>query len=58
MNQMENIKLYVELLLPQGGWGDLHLAFEQLKEKLQREGLFGPQRIKISLPYLPTRNRE
>mgnify|MGYP000902761702 FL=1 len=46
-------QLYVELLLPQGV-GDLHLAFEQLKEKLQREGLFDPAN-KISLPYLPTR---
>lgn len=34
------------------GWGALQLAFERLKEKLQREGLFDPSRKK-PLPVLP-----
>ena len=34
------------------GWGALQLAFERLKEKLQREGLFAPGR-KRPLPVLP-----
>lgn len=34
------------------GWGALQLAFEQLKEKLQAEGLFDPER-KRPLPLLP-----
>ena len=46
-------QLYVDLLLPQG-IGDLHLAFEQLKEKLEREGLFDATR-KRALPALPER---
>lgn len=44
-------QLYVDLLLPKG-IGDLHLAFEQLKDKLEREGLFDPAR-KRPLPVLP-----
>lgn len=46
-------QLYVDLLLPQG-IGDLHQAFEQLKAKLESEGLFDPIR-KRSLPALPQR---
>lgn len=44
-------QLYVDELHP-AGVGALHLAFEQLKEKLAAEGLFDPQR-KRSLPKLP-----
>ncbi len=36
------------------GWGALQLAFEQLKERLFREGLFDPGRKK-PLPLLPRR---
>ena len=44
-------QLVVELLEPKGK-GALQLAFEQLKEKLQKEGLFDPARKK-KLPLLP-----
>ena len=44
-------QLVVELLEPKGK-GALQLAFEQLKEKLQKEGLFDPARKK-ELPLLP-----
>jgi exodeoxyribonuclease VII large subunit len=56
----------LELYLPHGkyqliaermeplGAGALALAFEQLKEKLEREGLFEPAR-KRALPFLPRR---
>ncbi|NMB44987.1 MAG: exodeoxyribonuclease VII large subunit [Firmicutes bacterium] len=46
-------QLYVEYLEPRG-MGDLHLAFQQLKDKLQEEGLFDPAR-KRSIPFLPRR---
>lgn len=46
-------QLYVDLLFPQG-IGDLHQAFEQLKEKLEKEGLFDAAR-KRRLPLLPHR---
>lgn len=46
-------QLYVDLLLPQG-IGELHLAFEQLKEKLAKEGLFNSEN-KLALPFLPER---
>ncbi len=46
-------QLYVDMLFPQG-IGDLHLAFEDLKAKLEAEGLFDPGR-KRSLPLLPRR---
>ena len=36
------------------GWGALQLAFEQLKERLFKEGLFDPERKK-PLPLLPRR---
>jgi exodeoxyribonuclease VII large subunit len=36
----------------QHGKGDLHVAFEQLKEKLKAEGLFDPKR-KRPIPVLP-----
>ncbi len=44
-------QLYVEEMEPDGV-GALFKAFEQLKEKLQREGLFDPARKK-SIPRLP-----
>src|SRR3990172_7271242 len=46
-------QLYVELLEPQG-MGALQLAFEQLKKKLEAEGLFDAARRK-PLPKLPRR---
>ncbi len=46
-------QLYVEYLEPRGV-GDLHLAFQQLKDKLDKEGLFDPAR-KRPLPFLPRR---
>ncbi len=45
-------QLYAEDMQPDG-LGSLHLAFEQLKEKLQKEGLFDPSNKK-KLPYMPS----
>lgn len=44
-------QLYVDQLLPQG-LGDLHLAFERLKEDLRQEGLFSAE-YKKPLPRFP-----
>jgi len=44
-------QLMVEAVEPKGK-GSLQLAFEQLKEKLRKEGLFDPE-IKKKLPLLP-----
>ncbi|NLO89657.1 MAG: exodeoxyribonuclease VII large subunit [Clostridia bacterium] len=44
-------QLYVEVLEP-SGVGSLHIAFEQLKEKLKAEGLFDEKRKK-PLPKVP-----
>ena len=44
-------QLYCTRLTPEGV-GDLYLAFEQLKEKLDREGLFDPQHKK-PIPAFP-----
>lgn len=44
-------QLYVEQMMPAGA-GALHMAYEQLKEKLMQEGLFA-QEQKRSLPFLP-----
>ena len=44
-------QLYCTRLIPEGA-GDLHIAFEQLKEKLMGEGLFDP-RYKKPLPRFP-----
>lgn len=44
-------QLLVEMIEPKGK-GALQLAFEQLKEKLMKEGLFDPS-IKKKLPLLP-----
>lgn len=46
-------QLYVEEVQPIGA-GDLHRAFQILKEQLEKEGLFSPER-KIKLPLLPRR---
>lgn len=44
-------QLYAEEMQPDG-LGSLHIAFEQLKKKLQREGLFD-ESAKKRLPYMP-----
>lgn len=46
-------QLYCEFMMPDGA-GDLHIAFEQLKQKLQAEGLFDPAHKK-PLPAYPQR---
>ncbi|MFH1857751.1 MAG: exodeoxyribonuclease VII large subunit [Candidatus Omnitrophota bacterium] len=46
-------QLLIELVEPQG-LGALQLAFEQLKKKLEKEGLFDP-RHKKPIPFLPER---
>jgi len=46
-------QLIVELAEPEG-LGALQLAFEQLKKKLEKEGLFDPKHKK-PIPYLPDR---
>ncbi len=51
--QRGDYQLYVEHLEPVG-LGALQLAFEQLKKKLEAEGLFDPERKK-PLPVLPRR---
>ncbi len=44
-------QLYAEFMMPEGA-GDLHVAFEQLKAKLDAEGLFDPAHKK-PLPRFP-----
>jgi len=46
-----NYQIYVDELL-EDGLGNLYLAFEQLKEKLSKEGLFDESHKK-SIPYIP-----
>lgn len=46
-------QLIAELVQPKGA-GALELAYKQLKERLEREGLFSPEH-KIPLPFLPRR---
>jgi exodeoxyribonuclease VII large subunit len=46
-----DVQLYVEEMMPYGT-GSLYLAFLQLKEKLEKEGLFSPSR-KRGLPSFP-----
>lgn len=46
-------QLIVEEVEPKGV-GALQLQFQQLKEKLQKEGLFD-ERYKVPIPFLPTR---
>lgn len=48
-----NYQLYAEIIEPKG-MGALQLAFEQLKEKLQKEGLFDETYKKV-LPVFPRR---
>ncbi len=43
-------QLYVTAMMP-AGVGDLHVAFEQLKDKLQKDGLFDPNHKKPLPPY-------
>src|SRR5262249_4173440 len=51
--QRGEYQIYVESMEPQGR-GALQLAFEQLKKRLEAEGLFDPARKK-PLPLLPSR---
>jgi len=46
-------QMIIEVVEPKG-IGALQLKFEQLKEKLKKEGLFDPSQ-KRDIPYLPTR---
>lgn len=46
-------QLYCRDILPEG-MGDLHIAFEQLKAKLEKEGLFDPSHKK-PIPRFPKR---
>jgi len=46
-------QLYVQQLEPKG-IGSLQLALEQLKKKMEKEGLFAPEH-KRPMPYLPSR---
>ncbi|MFH0935849.1 MAG: exodeoxyribonuclease VII large subunit [Candidatus Omnitrophota bacterium] len=46
-------QLYIQKIEPQG-IGSLQLALEQLKDKLEKEGLFAPEH-KREIPYLPKR---
>ena len=48
-----DLQIYVDLIQPEGV-GELHLAFEQLKGKLEKEGLFDESR-KRQLPAYPRR---
>ncbi|MCM3002421.1 exodeoxyribonuclease VII large subunit [Priestia koreensis] len=47
-----NYQVYVKEMQPDG-IGSLYLAYEQLKERLEKEGLFSPQ-YKKSIPAYPT----
>ena len=49
-------QIVIDLVEPRG-IGALQLAFEQLKEKLAKEGLFDPER-KRPIPLLPRKNRD
>ncbi len=48
-----DMQIYVDLIQPEGV-GELHLAFRHLKDKLEKEGLFGQSR-KRPLPSFPKR---
>ena len=49
--QSGSYQLYVDTML-EDGVGSLYLAFNQLKEKLEKEGLFSPEHKK-SIPKIP-----
>ncbi len=46
-------QIYCKTMTPEG-LGDLYLAYEQLKSKLQKEGLFNAE-YKKKIPFLPNR---
>lgn len=46
-------QIYCKSMIPEG-LGELYLAYEQLKEKLEKEGLFSDN-YKKSIPFLPKR---
>lgn len=46
-------QIYCKTMTPEG-LGELYLAYEQLKEKLKKEGLFASQ-YKKKIPFLPNR---
>ena len=46
-----NYQIYIEQML-EDGVGNLHIAFEQLKKKLEKEGLFDPKHKK-KIPKIP-----
>lgn len=48
-----NYQIYVEEM-HEDGVGNLHIAFEQLKKKLEKEGLFDPK-YKKEIPKIPMR---
>ncbi|HOX09273.1 MAG TPA: exodeoxyribonuclease VII large subunit [Candidatus Omnitrophota bacterium] len=52
-NKTGQTQLYIDRAEPKG-IGELQLAFEQLKEKLQKEGLFD-EAHKVPVPMLPSR---
>ncbi|MFA6355594.1 MAG: exodeoxyribonuclease VII large subunit [Candidatus Omnitrophota bacterium] len=52
-NKTGQTQLYIERAEPKGV-GELQLAFEQLKERLQKEGLFD-QAHKVPVPMLPSK---
>lgn len=52
-NKSGQYQLYVDKIEPKGV-GELQLAFEQLKKRLEKEGLFDPAH-KVPIPVLPSR---
>jgi exodeoxyribonuclease VII large subunit len=52
--QRGEYQLYADEVQPAGGIGDLYLRFEELKRRLEAEGLFAAER-KRSLPTFPLR---
>lgn len=46
-------QIYCKTMSPEG-LGELYMAYEQLKEKLTKEGLFNPE-FKKKIPFLPKR---
>ena len=49
--QTGNYQIYVEEML-EDGVGNLYIAFEKLKEKLSKEGLFD-EKYKKTIPKIP-----